>query len=167
MPKAKKSENAEGLAALKSLSPPTGPAPGDPLPAPGALPTTRLHGRWATASIGGVTLPLFDWTVEFSMETFDATAHGEVWKVRVAGDQSWTARASGYFVPSQNTAIKSAGVSGADPTVVAFTGYQDHTGGTAIFTGNGFITRANFQAPMAMVVQEIEITSSGEPSVGI
>lgn len=158
MPSRKKDPNKAGLEELRRLQ-----APG--MGPPGALPG-RLHGRYATATVAGVTLVLFEWEVNFTLETFDATAHGEYWKVMVPGDQSWVARARGYFTASSGTYLAGAAVAAGDPTAVAFTGYRDHTSTTAIWTGNGFITRANFSAPMAMVVQEMEIQGTGAPSAG-
>jgi hypothetical protein len=138
--------------------------------APGAFSPSRVHGRYATATVGGVTLHLFDYEITFNMETFDATAHGEWWKVMVQGDQSWTMRCRGYFTSGTATYLAAAGVSGADPTAVTVNAYgtMDTDGTPApIWTAAGFITRANFAAPMAMVVQEMEITGSGTPSAGI
>jgi hypothetical protein len=161
MPSRKKSDNEAGLAELKRLG-----APGSPLGPPGALPG-RLHGRYATATIGGVTLDLFEWELSFEMDTFDATAHGEWWKVRVQGDQSWTLRARSYYRASQQPALVAAGDSAQDPSAVAVTCYKDHTATTSIWSGNGYITRCNFSAPMAMVMQDIEITSTGAPGSGV
>lgn len=148
-------ENKKALDGLRGLA-------GGP---PGAA-STRLHGRYATATIGSITLHLFEWEVNFDLETFDATAHGERWKVFVAGDQSWTARARGYFVRSTAAYLAAAANVAADPGTVTFTGYQGvtATANDAIWVGAGFITRCNFSAPMAMVTQEIEIQGSGIPT---
>jgi hypothetical protein len=152
-------ENREGLAELKSLQG-TGPAPG-------AFAPNRVHGRYATATVGALTLHLFEYEISFTMETFDATAHGEWWKVMVQGDQSWTMRCRGYFTTAGGTYLAVAGVSAADPPAVTVNGYGTMTAAAPIWTASGFITRANFSAPMAMVVQELEITGSGTPSAGI
>lgn len=134
--------------------------------APGAFSPSRIHGRYAVATVSGMTLHLFDWEVNFTLETFDATAHGEDWKTMVAGDQSWVARARGYLTAS-NCYLAAAATSSGTPTTVTFTGYADmNTGGTPIWAGAGFITRANLSVPMAMVTQEIEITGSGIPTGG-
>lgn len=155
-------ENREALSELRSLRGAAGPGA-----APGAFAPSRVHGRYATATVGAVTLHLFDYEITFSMETFDATAHGEWWKVMVQGDQSWTMRCRGYFTVAGGTYLATAGVSGADPAAVTVNAYGTMTIGSPIWTATGFITRANFSAPMAMVVQEMEITGSGTPSAGI
>src|SRR5687767_4020998 len=125
MPSRKQKENEAGLAELRRLG-----KPGTPLSPPGALPG-RLHGRYATATIAGVTLQLFEWELNFEMETFDATAHGEFWKVRVVGDQSWTLRARSYFRASDSPALVAA-ASTTDPAVVAVNCYPNHTATGAI-----------------------------------
>ena len=165
MPKSK----PEDVAAAQAIAEAPGMVPGAPAALPG-----RLHGRYATALVYRGTPPnevhivldLFDWEVSFEMETFDATAHGEYWKVHVQGDQSWRARARGYFRASQSPYLTAAGDrTPSDPLMVRFTGYDGVTqnNNTRVFQGDGFITRANFSAPMAMVEQELEITGSGVP----
>lgn len=159
MPKqSRAAANRTALAELRALS-------GQPGGPPGALPG-RVHGRYATATIGSITLQLFEWEITFDLETFDATAHGERWKVMVAGDQSWTARARGYFRASDAPYLAAAANLSADPGTVVFTGYDGMTINDAnrVFQGAGLITRANFAAPMAMVTQEIEIQGSGIPT---
>lgn len=139
------------------------PAPGAPAALPG-----RRHGRYTTATVGGVTLHLYDDEITFEMETFDATAHGEYWKTKVAGDQMWRGRFRGYFVTSDGPYLRRASASG-DPLPVMVTVYSSATAIPAniIWQGEAFIVRANFSAPMAMVDQEMELESTGEPLQGL
>lgn len=137
-------------------------APGD-MPFPGALPG-RLHGRYATATVSGLTLVLFEWSVTIDTDYFDATAHGEFWRVQVPGDQSWSARARGYFVTGSQYFVANK-ISG-DPPSLTFTGYRDVTPANVVFAGTCFPKRVDFSAPMAMVVQEIELIGTGAPSSG-
>lgn len=152
-------ENRQGVAELKRLA--------GAGPAPGAFSPSRVHGRYATATVSGVTLHLFDYEITFDMETFDATAHGEYWKTRVQGDQSWTMRCRGYFTSGTATYLAAAGVSNGDPPLVTVNAYGTMAISGPIWTGAGYITRANLSVPMAMVVQEMEIQGSGAPSAGI
>ena len=151
-------QNRAALAELKALS-------GGPGAVPGAA-STRLHGRYATATVGGVTLHLYEWELNWEAEYFDATAHGERWKVWVPGDQQWTVRARGYFVRSTQAYLNAAAKTASDPTAVTVTCYQGvtATGAEALWVGSGFFTRVNFSAPMAMVTQELEIRGTGIPS---
>lgn len=155
MPSKKEREEAEALESLRQFA-------GAGLPAPGALPG-RIHGRYATATAGSLTLHLFEWSVTMETDYFDATAHGEYWKVNVPGDQSWTARARGYFV--SGTQYFTVGSISGDPPSLTFTGYRD-LATNAIWTGVCYPRRVDFSAPMAMVVQEIELVGTGAPSVG-
>ena len=58
-------ENRAALAELKALS-------GGPGAVPGAA-STRLHGRYATASVSGVSLNLFEWELNWEAEFFEPT----------------------------------------------------------------------------------------------
>lgn len=150
-------------------------APGAP---PGAFPgvgeptagTDRLHGLFALATVGSVsTLLCFEWEVNFTLDTLESAGHGDLWKYPVAVRQGWTARVKGYFTRAgvaSATYIATGGKQSADPVAVTFTGYSTPGATTAIFIGDGLITRANFSAPMAMVTQEIEITGVGPATTG-
>lgn len=153
----------EDVAAFAAMTEAPGAVPG----APAAL-SGRRHGRYATAEVAGVVLHLFDWEVTVEMETFDATAHGEYWRVHVQGDQSWRARARGYFKPSDASYL-AARSSSVDPLVTVFTGYSgmETTTDKIVWQGACFITRANFSVPMAMIEQEIELVGTGQPLAGL
>lgn len=144
--------------------------------APGAAPTAappaaanRLHGRYALATVGGITLLCYEWEVTFELETVDSSAFGDLWEYPVALRQRWTARARGYFTraaAASATYIATAGKQSADPAAVTFTGYSTPGATTAVFVGTGLAVRANFSAPMAMVTQEIEIRGVGPATTG-
>lgn len=161
MPTRKKSE-AAALDQLRALGRTPGAVPG----AAGASPQ-KVHGRYATATLGSVVLHLFDWSVIYEVETFDATAHGEIWKTFVVGDQSWTARASGYFKASDASYLAAAKAA-ADPTAVLFTGYKSMSPVNAqrVWAGNCIIIRGTFNVPMGMVTQEFELQGTGVPAFG-
>jgi hypothetical protein len=78
--------------------------------------------------------------------------------------------AGGYFRPSQQTYFRHAMSRSTDPglaiTVTLYPGLipGTPTADDAIFIGDGIITRASFNAPMAMVEQEMEIMGSGIPT---
>lgn len=164
MPTKREKANQEGLEELRRVGRAVGAGP------PGAVVALpgRLCGRYAKIQIESLTLEAFDWSLEWEVETFDATAHGERWKVWVAGDQQWTARCRGYFKPSDVAYIQAAALRAADPgvatTVKLYPGIDTSADNNAIFIGDGIITRASFNAPMAMVVQEMEVRGSGIPT---
>jgi hypothetical protein len=143
------------------------------LPSPGAAPmagSNRLHGRYALATVSGIaTLLCYEWEVNFTLETVDSTGHGDLWAYPVALRQGWTARVRGYFTRSgaaTATYIARAGDLTNDPLVVTFSGYSTPGATTAVFVGDGLITRANFSAPMAMATQELEIIGVGPATTG-
>ncbi len=164
----KKQTPAEQEAALEELRRLGHLVPGAPGP-PGAAGSspTLVHGRYATCTVGGSTVHLFDYEIQWEMDTFDATAHGEIWKTFVAGDQSWTARAQGYYVASDAVYLAQAKTA-ADPTAVLFTAYKSVfvTAAQRIWAGNVLITRGRFSAPMGMVTQEFELQGTGVPTIG-
>lgn len=136
-------------------------------PFPGANPG-RLHGRYGICTFAGFTLTVFDWEVEIRTEFVDATAHGDYWDIPVPLKYLWTARVRGYYVPANATYMHAAYANPitATPTDIAaasFVGYKDTTGTLAVFTGNGFVVRTRFAAPMAMVEQELEIRGAVQP----
>jgi len=142
-------------------------------PFPGAAPTAganRLHGRYAFAAVTGIsTLLCMEWEVNWTLSTLDSAGHGDLWEYPVPLRQGWTARVKGYFTRAgiaTATYLARAGDLTDDPLVVTFTGYSTPAATTAIFVGDGFITRANFSAPMAMVTQEIEIRGYGPATTG-
>ncbi len=142
--------------------------PYTPPAAPGQL--TRIHGRYAVCTFAGIgTLNVFDWEMEIHTEFADATAHGDFWDVPVPLKYMWTARVKGYF-DSGATSYLSAykGTAGAiaggtaDIVPVSFVAGRTTTP-TSIFTANGYLVRAHWAAPMAMVEQEAEIRGNGAP----
>lgn len=164
---ARRQSAAANRAALAGLKHAAGSLRG----APGFTETgARLHGRYATALVDGVTLHLFEYEITFEMELFDATAHGERWKVFVQGDQQWTLRARGYFTRGTAAYLARAASTSADPLATTVQAFQeDETASPAndtdrLWVGAGFITRCNFSVPMGMVMQEIEIRGTGAPT---
>lgn len=171
MPTRKKpaSPNADAIDTLRRLG-----ARIEPGEAPGAF-TARLHGRWATVTVGSLALNVFEYNLEYVQEMFDATVHGESWKTFVAGDQSWTGRVRGYYTPSQAAYIASlpgASIS-TDAVAVLFTAFksmQTSSPGTQsqrIWSGNALARRIGFDVPYGgMIVQELELQGTGFPTFG-
>lgn len=138
---------------------------------PGANPG-RLHGRYAICTFAGIgTLSVFDWTAEIHTDFADGTAHGDFWDVPVPLKYSWTARVRGYFSGTStylhgfNAAV---GASPGDITAVNFVGYRDASSTNAVFTGSGYLVRAQFAANKnSMVEQEAEIRGTGALGTGV
>ena len=174
-----KKREAESARALAKLAAVPGVSPG------AVVGGGRLHGRFATATWGSVTLLLFEWEVEYEQEYADGTAHGEYWDWPVIIKQSWTGRAMGYFTTALPGAdagqaghisfqagknyLYNAGRIAADPAVATFTGWNN-TAATAnqyIFSGSCYASRARLSAPKAgMFTQEVSLRGRGAPSVG-
>lgn len=161
--------NAEALDTLRRLG-----AEITPGASPGAF-TARLHGRWATVTVGSLALEVFDYQLEYVQEVFDATVHGESWKTFVAGDQSWTGRVRGYYKPSQAAYLASlpGGSISTDAVAVTFTAFksmQTASPGTQnqrIWSGAALATRIGFDVPYGgMIVQELELQGTGFPTFG-
>lgn len=163
---------------------PTKPSPGAPVfpspaaPGPAGSPVARLHGRYGTLRLqvtgpADVTLLLVDWEVEGQQEFADGTAHGDFWYNPIPITQRWTGRVRGYLTNSAAAAatylhagFNTSNVGGK----LTFTGYSDVTpsggapGTTAIFAGTCFAARGRVLMPMAMVMQELELTGIGPPT---
>lgn len=161
-------------------------SPGRPTPgasvfpsAPGTAgsPVGRLHGRFATVTVGSVVLNCFEWELEVQQEFADATAHGDFWFNPLPITQRWTARVRGYLTNSSAIAISSPSQSSSNPpytnalfnksgTGPAFvlTCYSDPTPTLIVFKGSAFASRGRLLAPMAMVTQEMELTGIGPPT---
>lgn len=136
-------------------------------PAPAAPPTSvagRLVGRFARATVAGITLLCFDWEFNVSTDFADGTAHGDYWEEPVQLRHSWTFRARGYCT-SGGTGYASVGWSTAgDVAAITVTGYSVAGTSHTIVAGPAFAARGNFSAPMAMVTQEIELRGAGAPT---
>jgi len=145
--------------------------PESPLPAPGSgtspgtLPN-RVHGRYATATLGSAVLNLFEYEITFELETVDSSAFGDLWRYPVALRQGFTGRARGYFTAADAPLLVAASNDAADPATLTFNAYKSMTISGPIWTGTVLITRCNFSVPMAMVEQEVEFVGVGAPSAG-
>lgn len=139
------------------------------MPFPGAGELTRLNGRYAVCTVAGLTLTAFEWELEVSTEFVDGTGHGDIWDVPVPLKYLWTARVRGYYDTANNpyTHLYNGQIVATPPdiTAIAFIAYKDDTPTTAVFTGNGFVTRARWNVPQAMVEQELELRGTGIPTV--
>lgn len=142
-----------------------------PSVAPGAAPTSttgRLVGRFARAVIGSITLLCFDWELNVTTDFADGTAHGDYWEQPVQLRHSWTFRCRGYFTygGAANTSYIGAtwGSNSTDPAAVTITAYSEAgtTAANRLISGNAFVARGTFSAPMAMATQEIELRGVGE-----
>jgi len=150
------------------------PAASPERPFPGAAPTVSavpprglVVGRFAVCTIAGLTVVnIFDWEVNINFDFADATAHGDLWKVKAFLDGDWTARGRGYLAATSSTTI-AAFTSSQVPALVTFAGYSDTTKTTKIFEGTGYINRGVISVPMAMLEQEFEIVSSGNVTAGL
>ncbi len=145
-----------------------GDIPGSAPSTSGASPRAYVVGGFAQCYLfGSVVVNLFDWEVNVNFDYADATAHGDHWKVKAFLDADWTARAKGYV--AQVTAsqyIKQATSSGV-PTALTFIGYSDVSATTVLWEGPCFISKGRITVPMGMMEQEIEVISSGPPTVGL
>lgn len=143
--------------------------PAAPVPGSGTSPGTlanRVHGRYATATLGSAVLNLFDYEITFELETVDASAHGDLWRQPVALRQGFTGRARGYFTAADAPLLQTASNDTADPATLTLNVYKNMTLSGPIWAGTVLITRCNFSVPMAMVEQEVEFVSVGAPSAG-
>lgn len=181
------------LRALQGIPVDQLPAPGGP---PGAVLDTwsssllgngvaRLHGRYATLTLSGVTLLCFEWDVAVDQEFADGTAHGEYWDNPVPLKQMWSGTVRCYHasVPpraTQGTAgnwttdmaainlIYNASRISGDPASHSFVGYNGGVNaGQAIFSGACYASRANFSAPRnGMATQEFVMRGIATPNFG-
>jgi hypothetical protein len=136
-------------------------------PFPGAG-VSRLNGRYAVCTVANLTLTAFEWEVEVTTEFVDGTGHGDIWDVPVPLKYAWTGRVRGYYSTANNPYMhlyngQIAAPPPPDITAIAFTGYKDDTPTTAVFAGNGFVVRARWNVPNAMLEQELEIRGTGIP----
>lgn len=128
----------------------------------------RIVGNYAFCTIGHVTsatvLNLTDWQVQIRSEFVDATGFGDFWDVPVVIKYLWTARARGYFsnTLSYLNAYQQAVTAQTDVLEAQFVGYIDQRS-TPIFSAFGFVERAAFMVPNAMLEQEIELRGVGNP----
>ncbi len=128
----------------------------------------RLSGRYCICQLGNTTAPLLltEWQVQIRTDFVDGTGFGDFWDVPVPIKYLWTARARG-LASSLNTYLQAyqvAQTGTSDILSATFIGYLDDSATTKIFEGVGFTERASFQAPQALVEQEIEIRGAGNPN---
>lgn len=137
------------------------------IPLPTAA-TTRLNGRYAVCTVGGLTLTAHSWEIEITTEFVDGTGHGDIWDVPVPLKYMWTGRVRGFYDTANNPYMHlyNPQISGSPPpdiTSFTFTAYKDAVPTTAVFAGSGFVVRARWDVPQAMVEQELEVRGTGTP----
>ncbi len=140
-------------------------------PFPTVARVTRLNGRYAIVAAGTFTLTAFDWEVEIRTEFVDGTGHGDIWDVPVPLKYLWTAHVRGFFDTSSHVSYLhsayNAQITGSPPpdiTAILFSAYASNDTSVPIFTGNGFVVRTRFAAPLAMAEQELEMRGTGVPT---
>lgn len=142
--------------------------PSIPLPTAGEV--TRRAGRYAVCTIAGLVLTAHEWELEIRTDFVDGTGHGDIWDIPVPLKYSWTARVRGRFDTANNPYMHlyNGQITGSPPpdiTAIAFNAYGSTTIASPVFTGNGFVVRASWQAPNdAMLEQEVEMRGTGTPS---
>lgn len=146
----------------------------------------RLHGRYATLSLGSITLLCFEWEVVVDQEFADGTGHGEYWDNPVPLKQMWSGTVRAYHstayprnistpanyaadMAAMNLMYNASRIAG-DPAALTFTGYNGATAaaGQEIFIGSCYASRANFSAPRnGMATQEYSMRGIGAPTRGV